>query len=164
MLNHDNLLVLAAYLSALPEDYDDFNMAVFFTDRSLERVDVPVEQNYGRHNGGVGNCGAIACAVGHGPSAGLYVPETCFTISGRIDWLEYADHMFIKGYAREYGLTQRRAFEWMFGGGWSYIDNTPHGAAKRIRWLLANGLDAIPGPTNWPFCPQRHHLELYKDS
>jgi len=34
--------------------------------------------------------------------------------------------------------------EWLFGYGWKYSDNTPIGAAKRIRYFLANGV-----PYNW---------------
>ena len=38
-------------------------------------------------------------------------------------------------------------FGWIFDGGWARWDNTPHGAAKRIDYLLEHG---VPDEFRWP--------------
>jgi len=68
------------------------------------------------------DCGSVGCAIGHGPYAGVekYETET---------WPEYANRAFA---AREGDL-----WDMIFGSHWARIDNTPEGAAKRIRKELA---------------------------
>jgi hypothetical protein len=171
MLKTDNLLRLAAYLDTLPANYAAFDMNVFFaaanynSDLHAERVDADVEKNYGLKNGGVDKCGAVACAIGHGPSAGFLVPEDMITLYGRVSWMRYSDHFFIDGYLyAERWEPAHHAWSWCFDGDWAGVDNTPHGAAKRIRWLVKNGVDAIPVKRNEPFIPARHHVDLYADA
>ena len=69
------------------------------------------------------NCGAVGCAIGHGPYAGIpkRVSES---------WDAYDTRVF--------GL-QGEALRWCFSSRWAEIDNTPEGAAKRIRYLLEHG-------------------------
>jgi hypothetical protein len=80
-------------------------------------------------------CGTVACAVGHGPLAGIKPLEN-------ETWKSYA--------ARVFGadLDNRPTFplfQWLFGMGWSDTDNTPEGAVARIRDFLDTG--GIPD--NW---------------
>lgn len=119
--HRDNLTKLANYLAALPKDYQDFDMRDFNYDgeESLEITD----RQY--------DCGTVACAVGHGPAAGIRVYKDA-------DWWDYCK--------RAFGITRYNAdddydgdFEYLFGSEWAEYDNTPHGAAARIRTYLALG-------------------------
>lgn len=117
-MNRANLEKLASYLEALPAGYEGFSMREFF------------EEEYRRHGNPrfaplAGRCGTIACAVGHGPAAGIPIaPEDdC--------WIDYSDRVF--------ALTEKE-WRWCFDGSWANVDNTPHGAAKRIRHLLLHGI------------------------
>lgn len=74
-------------------------------------------------------CGTVACAIGHGPAAGIEaLPDET--------WSDYIDRAFID--------NPPEAFTFMFGPEWKDLDNTPSGAAKRIRYTLQHGL-----PANW---------------
>jgi hypothetical protein len=118
-MNRANLEKLAAYLEQLPEDYTHFDMRMFFTRDGTDRPywDATL----------AGDCGTVACAIGHGPAAGITIAtETA-------DWLDYGQKAF------KLDLDEWR---WCFTGGWVSVDNTPHGAAKRIRQLLDHGLPA----------------------
>lgn len=77
------------------------------------------------------NCGSVGCAVGHGPYAGIpiFLDE---------DWFDYAQRVF------GVSLSDQADWEWLFDPQWNTLDNTPQGAAARIRWFLKNGL-----PSNW---------------
>jgi hypothetical protein len=119
--HRDNLTKLYKHLLALPEDYRDFDMGDFNNDgeNSLEIAD----RQY--------DCGTVACAVGRGPAAGVRVYKD-------VDWFDYCKRVF--GVARyggddDYG----EAFEYLFGSEWVEYDNTPHGAAARIRTYLELG-------------------------
>lgn len=69
-INIANCQKLSAYLKTLPEDYVDFGMSGFIFPKDYDAL-----INYAVHNGGVHTCGTAACAVGHGPSAGILFPE-----------------------------------------------------------------------------------------
>jgi len=114
-MNRENLEKLASYLEELPEDYNHFGMDWYFT----------IDDNwYFPEKATNFTCGTVACAVGHGPAAGLpgYKGE---------DWDSYSERVFQLPYLE---------WCWCFSGHWSEVDNTPHGAAKRIRYLMAHGL------------------------
>ena len=136
-----NLDTLATYLENLPEDYTDFNMNYYFFEAGRSEEDAfidshtsefaKIEAKYARENGGVGKCGAVACAVGHGPSAGILFDEFDFAHNNpeKPEWGIYVEKFCTNGSLE---------WEFMFSGVWSLYDNTPHGAAKRIRYLLAH--------------------------
>lgn len=115
-MNRANLEKLAAYLEALPADYRHFDMSSYFL---IEGRGTVYADYY------AGRCGTVACAVGHGPAAGI--PSL---VSDEY-WTEYADRVF--------DLTEEE-FTWCFDGAWSIVDDTHHGAAKRIRHLLEHGV------------------------
>jgi hypothetical protein len=126
-----NLDKLATYLEGLPEDYAHFEMSDYIVGGEKEDV-----ARYALENGGVNACGAVACAIGHGPAAGVLVnPKD-------IERDRYGVYVDWEGYARtNFGCrtdTTRRNW-WMFAGDWSGVDNHPHGAAARIRYILAHG-------------------------
>ena len=119
---NENLLKLANHLESLPEDYEHFSMADFisYDDDTMFYIfpeDVKDSET-------LSNCGTVACAVGHGPFVGIK------PLKGE-GWMTYSERVFTK---------DRQEWEWCFDGCWEDIDNTPHGAAKRIKILLKRGL------------------------
>lgn len=130
-MNRKNLLKLAAYLETLPVDSRKFDMSAFVhapgSWLNFRPSDVP--ERYAE-------CGTVACAAGHGPLAGIKPKD-------REGWGEYVDRVF---------ALSNDEFGWCFTGGWSAIDNTPHGAAARIRWMLDKGL------------PENFHTQLRGDA
>lgn len=139
-MNKKNLLKLAEYLDTLPLDYEDFEMSDFLVNGDREKYSV-----YALKNGGVATtCGAVACAIGHGPSAGFLFQqdELAHKELWNIDknaydriltplWHNYSTRVFCNS-------EGDFAYEWqfMFGSAWSGADNTPIGAAARIRMVV----------------------------
>lgn len=121
--NIGNLEKLATYLESLPADYEHFSMLDYYCG---ERP----AADYALHNGGLGKCGAVACAVGHGPAAGILAPEEMVNRS-IVDWNAYAG-LFVGSY-------ETAEYDWAFYDNWAAFDDTPHGAAARIRYMLAKG-------------------------
>lgn len=115
-----NLRYLAAFLAALPDDYDSFHMN-YFCARPADHDGVAPFQAKKE----IERCGTVACAVGHLPLLGYRpsVHEDYTDLSMRLTGLEYG----------EYDVD---VWEWCFSGDWSGIDNTPLGAAKRIIFML----------------------------
>jgi len=125
-MHASNLDKLATYLEALPENYAHFNMGVYLTVRYYSAV--AAEWVYAQNPQAlIHECGTVACALGHGPAAG--VPALATSHLG-IEWYDYAILQFVD--------EESDQFDWLFSGSWGDIDNTPHGAAKRIRYLLAD--------------------------
>lgn len=117
-----NLAKLADYLDALPDDYGKFFMGEYYvTDgymgRSVTQVSKESLEN---------ECGSCACAIGHGPAAGIrrYSDTT---------WWSYAQRVF--GTCDD--MTEEG--DYMFG---SDKPNCPKQAAQRIREVLAGEYDA----------------------
>lgn len=117
----DNLLKLANHLEALPANYDQFDMEYFMKDRYAELYPFSADRL-------TTDCGTVACAVGHGPAAGI-------PIEGDTGWDKYAERVFGIGAVR--GSYDR--WEYLFSGAWAGIDNTPKGAAARIKTFLKLG-------------------------
>jgi hypothetical protein len=67
------------------------------------------------------DCGTVGCAIGHAPHAGIV--KTDFE-----NWYQYSD--------RAFGLKEDSP-QWMycFCPDWSGFDNTPQGAAARLRTI-----------------------------
>lgn len=78
-------------------------------------------------------CGSVGCAIGHGPYAGI--PK-----AAEEAWAEYTERVF------DLDMNELR---WCFSGLWAKYDNTPQGAAKRIRYLLEHGAP----PDDFLNCP-----------
>lgn len=105
-----NLTKLADYLAALPDDYVGFEMGLYHEDTVYaDRAASP-------------DCGTCACAVGHGPTAGID-PE-------KDEWWDaYHRRVFGAGSIHVDGAQR-----YMFG---THNPNDPHAAAARIREVLA---------------------------
>lgn len=121
MHNTRNLKRLAKYLQSLPEDYREFDMTNFY--------DGPDERHYALFNGR--SCGTVACAVGHGPSAGLFFRRDEISWHMGPRWVTYTDRVF---------TSDDDAFQFLFGEEWADVDNHHWGAAARIRCFLENGV------------------------
>jgi len=114
--HRDNLEKLATYLESLPEDYNQFRMKTFAMRLEGRRV-WPQDAIYALKH----DCSTSACAVGHGPSAGI-------PVRGDTNWLGYC--------LRVFGVSVLDAEDgaYMFGADWP---DCPKQAAERIRTVLA---------------------------
>ena len=119
-INRKDLTLLADYLEQLPEGYEQFEMSHFTsTYDDLEEFDTS--------SGFI--CGTSGCAVGHAPFvAGVSKP---LPDEG---WIGYSERIAF-GDAALY-CWEEVIWEFMFGSFWSEIDNTPQGAARRIKAVL----------------------------
>lgn len=122
-----NLRKLADYLLTLPAEYPDFDMDSYVIGESSgDRAHVAV-------------CGTAACAAGHGPNAGVPpLPDET--------WEVYTDRAFV---------DDAEPWSWCFSAMWVDVDNTAHGAAKRILWLLEKGVPDNANRQQWgrdPLC------------
>lgn len=115
-----NLDKLATYLEGLPEDYAEFRMRDYYylKGRWLRPKDCMVNRQV--------QCGSAACAIGHGPAAGIRTYDDD-------SWDDYSMRVF--------GVSCREegAGHYMFGpsqGG------TANDAAARIRRVLGGKFDA----------------------
>jgi hypothetical protein len=119
-----NLEKLANYLDSLPEDYEHFDMRTFLTHQGECDIDPDVALMAGEDY--LDNCGTVACAVGHGPAAGIPMNES----EAPGGWEMYARRVFGTPFFSG-------KFDYLFGPSWESIDNTPRGAAARIRLVLS---------------------------
>lgn len=147
--NRANLERLATYLESLPEDYEHFDMLVFVGQREGSALnflrDRMAEREYMRSNGGVENlgCGTVACALGHGPDAGILFREEELPSKAAARygspledfWHVYAERFIGRNTSSGYSIR----FDWLFGSAWRHSDNHHWGAAARIRCSLATG-------------------------
>lgn len=156
--HRDNLAKLATYLEGLPKSYKHFQMHTFaghngtcpLGDVDQIIIDDP-EKFYT-------NCGTIACAIGHGPAAGIKIPKaatyTCFYAGRQISWDRYSYEMF---------CPEGDEWHWMFSGEWKGRDNTHRGAAARIRYVLAGRRIPLSEDKEGDFQPRRDHRALYAE-
>lgn len=75
-------------------------------------------------------CGTVGCAAGHGPYAGIPKLPT-------EDWQDYTRRVFIESRSSN---ENNKAWDFCFSGSWARYDNTPEGAANRIKYLIVNGV------------------------
>jgi hypothetical protein len=148
-----NRKTLADYLDSLPEDYKHFEMATYIDNEAYQEENDDSNYinaqflDYALKNGGVANhgCGTVACAVGHGPAAGLlFTPEEITTIS-YYDYNNIGDYVTAEApnwnrYSERFVASRGDSdWEWCFGAGWSLYDNHHWGAAARLRYLNHHG-------------------------
>lgn len=134
-----NLKKLARYLATKPKQYVHFDMTTFFgnEDRTLAKYEYDLLETP--------RCGSVACAVGHGPAAGIFSkdPELMREIlgnegalSGALSWQEYYTECLIPSDGHEHS----QMWHWCFSSEWADYDNTPYGAAQRIFYMLKYGV------------------------
>ena len=111
-MNEKNLKKLATYLAKLPVGYGQFSMFDYISDGTP-----PVDAKEI-------DCGTVACAIGHGPAAGIKAKQ-------EEPWSCYEERVF--------ALTSSQ-WDWCFHSEWRFTDDTPQGAAKRILYMLENGV------------------------
>lgn len=116
-----NLRQLAEYLLALPEDYEHFSMTTYF---ELDNDNVFIGENQFVEK--IQSCGSVACAIGHGPLAGIKESkEDCC-------WSAYARRVF--------GYSDGGTGTYLFGFEWSYSAyDTAKDAGHRILYVLEHG-------------------------
>ncbi len=123
-----NLEALASYLEALPRNYRHFDIDFYHLDEDNCQVGPEAfkeEWLLRKH------CGSAACAIGHGPYAGIPLKDD-------FSWRDYA----IRVFGTDNNDTEEGDF--MFGTG------NPNGvkrAAQRIRKVLAGKFK--PDPERW---------------
>jgi len=140
-----NLKTLASYLATLPADYEQFDMANFaegpYVNMGVDEDGdiIPGRQClYPAQSTEV--CGAVCCALGHGPAAGIPALKADTTY-GYESWQKYQTRVF-NLYRQNEDDTDTDEWVWCFGPGWTRVDNTPLGAAKRISYMLEHGTPA----------------------
>lgn len=120
-----NLETLATFLE---QNYSslNFNMRGFMiVDR--RQIVFPPSPDDIKNN----NCYTVACAVGHGPLAGI-------TAKSHENWFDYASRAFF-GETKFYdsvNINRNWYWTWLFSDIWTKYDNTALGAAARIRYFL----------------------------
>lgn len=147
-----NLIKLAEHLEQLPEDYRDFSMTEFYSGHDRGYV-----------ISGFKYCGTAACALGHGPAAGIVTTkEEFFFTRDHFDWLEYSRELF--------GLDPASPeWDWLFSDSWTCVDNTHYGAAARI-WSYLDGVfndytvfdSRLEGLLDTVVSYQRYHVKTRK--
>lgn len=79
--------------------------------------------SYGNYYPSDNICGTVACAAGHGPMAGIRARESEV-------WYDYIHRVFIGD------ENSSSIYTFLFSQKWVVYDNTPNGAAARIRYFL----------------------------
>lgn len=159
-----NLRLLAAYLEGLPPDYAHFDMLTYIDPH--EELTSQEALHYALHSGGLaqlGSCGTAACAVGHGPAAGILFREEELTES--YVWVDGEEvtasvpdwDIYSTRFCPTEKYAETHLFAFLFGSAWDEVDNTPHGAAARIRYVLAGR--PLPGYARLSYV----HFRCYPD-
>jgi len=126
MINIENFTKLAKYLRSLPDDYDRFDMSHYhkYTTGLVGAVydffsNIVYSADYDPSQSEHIECGTVACALGHGPAAGVTTTSD--------DWMEY----YLANFSGDHYV-----YDWCFHNDWVEIDNTHQGAALRIELML----------------------------
>ena len=135
-MNEVNLLKLADNLERV--ELKNFDMTFFRSFWSEE---------YGIREAAyvdAGNCGTAGCVIGCSflmkgfePIASDYTSP--ITESRYLDYDKYCERLFGID-----SIKNKGEWDWCFCGEWARIDNTPKGAAKRIRYMIKEGV-----PVGW---------------
>jgi len=107
---------MADYIETIPQEM--FNMRLYRTGEKVNR-----------------ECGSVGCVIGHC----TILDENPLPLyrSGNVNFYEWSEH-----FTGSDPLSDESTY--LFSGLWDGVDNTPTGAAKRIRHFLLRGL-----PQNW---------------
>lgn len=123
-MNSENLLKMADWLETqCPQD--QFNMHLFLSK-------YPPNSSQISMNEALISCETVGCVIGSIPKVFGVFPRSYSTSSRsfNFDWISLG--------ARVFGTFINKHWDWMFGAEWGYLDNTPLGAAKRIRYFVQN--------------------------
>ena len=123
----DNFEQAIKILEATPQE--EFDMA-FFRQKA---------QNMNRHTDFISqdNCGTVGCALGTIAAAGkgdlVPIQYVDSHRCGDLNWDHYSSRVFSIGTWDKEGC-----WDFLFSSHWQYYDNTPSGAAARMRYYLDN--------------------------
>lgn len=119
-MNKENLSRMADYIETIPQ----------------ERFHMLDYRDLGDDLGSV-QCNSVGCIIGHCTVLDPYPQGIPRFSSGSINFTAWSQNFT--------GIEHAfRAWQFMFAPQWVDSDNTPIGAAKRIRWALKHGV-----PKNW---------------
>ena len=135
-----NLEKLATYLEELPSGYEHFDMMGYFASKEYPGAKVVGQQRP------PSKCGAVACAIGHGPSAGIEPRGEELLSNGEVIWSSYGRRNFIRDDVVAWG--------WLFASHWESSQPTHRDAAARIRYFLDNG----EPPEGWSYEDRADHV------
>lgn len=114
-MNKENLRKMADYVETIPQENFDMEYFRFEDDTSYK-------------------CDSIGCVIGH-----------CTVLDDPKNIPLYPDGgIFFSEWSYKFTGISEEEWDWCFSEDWAHTDNTPTGAAKRIRFLLENGL-----PEDW---------------
>jgi len=117
-MNRENLKLMADYIETISQDR--FDMGKFRTGELVKH-----------------ECGSVGCVIGH-----------CTILDKNPLRLDLDGHIDFDAWSFDFtGLDSfydNDKWQYLFSCEWETVDNTPAGAAKRIRYFLENGL-----PKNW---------------
>lgn len=118
-MNIQNLRKAADYIKTIPQEF--FDMSFYRATREDNKTP---------------ECGTIGCVVGH-----------C-TILDRKNVLDYYidvdNEIMFSEWSVDFFKITGDEWDFCFSCSWALVDNTPQGAAKRINYLIHQGL-----PGNW---------------
>ena len=112
-MNKENLLKIANYIETIPQE--KFDMTNY---RTGDRRTV--------------ECNSVGCVIGHST---VLFPEIAEKHRVKEDSLWKYNILFTRFSDEVTGLEDKE-WRWCFSNVWTDIDNTPTGAAKRIRMLV----------------------------
>lgn len=142
-MNKKNLLLAADGIEGI--DPDQFNMSVFRGNlgehpNSLEYIEFSSKTD----------CGTLGCALGWCPFIEKLAVKDDEFQTARDDWTgeKIKDLNYEKYAERIFGVVKSLKWEYMFAGNWRIYDNTPQGAANRIR-EIANGKNVTSKDLPW---------------
>lgn len=126
---------MADYIRTIPQEL--FNMEFFRKDNQKDEPE----------------CKTIGCVAGH---CTTIFPEialnTKYEESDRIDFVKFSyDVLDIKENYKTNDL-----WAWIYGFKWTYHDNTPEGAARRIEYAIHNGI-----PDDFEMVADSEHMSYY---
>jgi len=117
-INLENLLKMADYIETVPQDRFDMSRYRYGDTISHE-------------------CNSVGCIIGH-----------CIILDNLdnedLPRRESKNINFLKWSEKFIGTDEHSVWVYLFWANWRNTDNTPTGAAKRIRYYIVNGL-----PENW---------------
>lgn len=132
-INEKHLLLLADGLEKVPQSQFDMHE---YRQREKDSGEFTVCTFVSKND-----CGTIGCALGHAPLIpGLEPIKDDFNCHANGDLINL---MWDRYCMRVFGIASRYinspAWTFLFYGRWRHFDNTPQGAAKRIRFLVKHG-------------------------
>lgn len=128
MPHMENLLKMADWLETqCPQE--QFDMNHFMSKYPLDAASLGMDT-------ALTSCNTVGCVIGSIPKVfGIFPKSASSDRAFDFDWVGLGYRVFDVFYGNHW--------DWMFAGEWKYIDNTPIGAAKRIRYFVEHGREPV---------------------